>query len=84
MRIGLTKKCKTVYNITIYLNSKRKKKEKKTGRAFYIRIFFTSGNQINGHVLVIYKYNINKHIGTEGEVRVLMNTLNYSFFSQTY
>ena len=28
---------------------------------------------------IIYKYNINKLMGREGEVRVLMNTLNSSF-----
>ena len=76
MRIGWTKKCNTVYN-NIFKFKKKKKRKKRVGH-FIHGYFFTSGNQINGHVLVIYKYNINKHIGREGEVRVLMNTLNSS------
>ena len=32
----------------------------------------------NAPALILYEYNINKHKGREGEVRVLMNTLNSS------
>ena len=78
MRIGWTKKCNTLYNNIFKFKKKKKKRKKRVGH-FIHGYFFTSGNQINRHVLVIYKCNIDKHRGREGEVRVLMNTLNSSF-----
>ena len=52
MCIGWTKKRNTVYN-NIFLNSKGKRKER---NEYCIHgYFFTSRNQINGHVLVKQK-----------------------------
>ena len=51
MCIGWTKKRNTVYN-NIFLNSKGKKRKETS--IVSTGIFFTSRNQINGHVLVIY------------------------------
>ena len=56
----------------------KKEKERNGSGILFTDIFLQEGIKLNGHVLVIYKCNIDKHREREGEVRVLMNTLNSS------